>query len=137
MINQIELDLLAQYDSTKIPSLNSVAYKLLLILLAGGKHKNPDLYLKINGTTNNAVTRLRGEFHWLVHHKDGYWWLDARHFPINGCTCIRKNREASAEAFKLYADSSAKKAKHGRIREPQAIQKAISAGDILQEVRAE
>lgn len=137
MINEIKIALLKQYDNEKIPSTNSVAYRLLLTLLTGDEYSNPALSKKIKGTANNAVTRLRGQFHWLVHYSDGKWWLDKRHLPVNGFICIRSNREASAEAFKLYAHSSAKQAKYGRIREPKAIRIAINADEKWHEVKAE
>lgn len=136
MNNQTELGLLDEYDREKIPSPNSVVYRLLLILIDGKPRSRSELEVAINGTVNNAVTRLRGEFHWLIHYEQGYWWIDQKHLPIDGKTCIKANRQASAQAYKLYADKSEEQAKHGRIREPKARQEAIQAEEILREVFA-
>lgn len=134
MINQIELYLLAQYDCEKFPSHN---YRLLLILLAGGKHANPALSMMIEGATNNAVTRLRGEFHWLVHFEDGDWWLDERHLPINGKVCFKVNARASAEAYLEYATKSKKQAESEAERVPKANHTVQKAVIVKQEVFAE
>jgi hypothetical protein len=137
MKTPIEVGLLEQYGSEKIPSSNSVAYRLLFILLDGKARSRLDLDIAINGTVNNAVTRLRGEFHWLVHHKDGYWWLDTKHLPIDGSICSRANREASVEAYKLYAEHSANQAKRERERVPRAMQAVIKALEEFKKVNAE
>ena len=137
MINQTQISLLEQYDCTKIPSRKSAAYRLLIVLIAGGKYSNPLLSLMIGGTANNAVTRLRGKYHWLVYFHDGYWWLDERHLPINGVVCSKANAKASAEAYVTYATESKKQAEREAERVPKAnlaVQKAVIH---KQEVNAE
>ena len=137
MINQTQINLLEQYDYKKIPSLNSVAYRLLIVLLEGEKYSNPSLSLMIGGTANNAVTRLRVKYHWLVYFHDGYWWLDERHLPINGIVCSKENAKASAEAYVTYATESKKQAEREAERVPKAnlvMQKAVIRN---QEVNAE
>jgi len=137
MINEIKADLLLQYGSEKTPSVNSIPYKLLLILLTGEKHTRPELEREIDGTVNNAITRLRGEYHWSVYFNDGYWWLDERHLPINGLVCSKANAKASAEAYVRYATKSKKQAEREARRIPKAdinVQKAVK---VKQEVNAE
>ncbi len=120
--------------SQYMPSMNTLAYKLLAVLADGQAHEKQELLLALEDDPRSPLQALRGESHWfwLIHNigsPKGVYQLDKRHLSGNRDVDL----EARLEAQIQLLECSRLQAERETLRLPRAIEAESLAKASLQE----